>query len=439
MIRPLAVTAFACRHYVFAMLELISITFIALVLGALISASEAALLAIPQSRVIAAQAEGKKGAAVLEKLKREIQRPLAALVILSNSVTIITAWVVGAVAVERFGRGIAGALLVAFTVVMIVFAELVPKIIGVRTAESIALATAAPLRVISGIFDPLIRFTYYIAGVASPEKSSQISEEEIKAMAILGARSGAIEPDEAAMIRQIFKLNDIMARDLMTPRGQVFYLEGEKTLSELKSQILDANHSRIPVVAGATFDNVVGVVHQRDLLIALETGQSNQRVKTFAKKPLLVPEQLLADELLREFQKARIHLAIVIDEHGEASGVVTLEDCLEELVGEIIDEKDVVPELIKRVTKEEIIAHGETRGRYVNSLFQTSLPETKTLTGFLQEQFHRVPERNEVLVWEDLEFRIEEAVGGQIERIRITRKRPVDVHTDSAGAETSRS
>ncbi|MGH9404137.1 MAG: hemolysin family protein [Terriglobia bacterium] len=404
------------------MLELSIIILIALVMDALISASEAALLAIPHSRVVAARAGGKKGAAVLEKLKVEIQRPLAALVILSNIVTIITAWIVGVVAVERFGRAVAGGFIVAFTILVIIFAELVPKIIGVRTAESIALASARPLRVISSALAPLIHFTYYIAGIFSPERSSQVSEAEIKAMAMMGASSGAIEPDEAAMIRQIFNLNDITARDLMTPRGKVFFLEGEKTLSELKTQIINAHHSRIPVVNGDSFDHVIGVAHQRDLLIGLDDGRSGARVKTFAKKPLLVPEQLLADELLREFQKARTHLAVVIDEHGETSGVVTLEDCLEELVGEIIDEKDVVPEMIKRVTKDEIIAHGETRGRYVNSLFQTALPESKTLMGFLQEQFHRIPEKGEILVWGNLEFRIEEASVGQIERIRIIKR-----------------
>lgn len=405
-----------------AMLELVIIILIALVLDALISASEAALLAVRHSRVVAAREEGKSGASTLEKLKLEIQRPLAALVILSNIVTIITAWIVGVVAVERFGREVAAGVIIAFTVVVIVFAELVPKVIGVRAAEGLALATARPLRLISGLFAPLVRFAYFLASIVSPEKSSSVSEEEIQAMAMIGASSGAIEPDEAAMIRQVFKLNDVTARDLMTPRGQVFYLEGEKTLGELTTQLLGAHHSRIPVVSGDSFDRVIGVAHQRDLLIALKQDQSSTPVKVYAKKPLFVPEQLVVDELLREFQKTRTHLAVVIDEHGEASGVISLEDCLEELVGEIIDEKDVVPELIKRVAKDEIIAHGETRGRYVNSLFQTALPETKTLMGFLQEQFHRVPEKGEILLWQNLEFRIEEASAGQIQRIRIVKR-----------------
>jgi magnesium and cobalt exporter, CNNM family len=419
------------------MLELVSIFLIALILDALISAAEAALLAVPQSRVVAAREEGKSGASTLSKLKIEIQRPLSALIILSNVVTIISAAVVGAVAIQRYGGMVAAGLSVAFTILIIVFAEVVPKIIAVRHAESIALASSRSLRLISNILAPVISFTYYLAGVVSPAKSEPVSEEEIKAMATLGETSGSIEADEAAMIRRIFRLNDITARDLMTPRRQVFFLEGDRSLAEMKPKILAAKHSRIPVVSGDRFENVLGVAHQRDLLIALENGRSNEPVKAFAKKSLLVPAQLPADELLREFQTARTHLAIVINEHGEVTGVVTLEDCLEELVGEIIDEKDVIPQLIKRVKKDEIIAHGETRGRYVNSFFKSAIPETKTLNGFLQEEFHRVPEKNEVLVWKDLEFRIEEATAGQIERIRITRTTPDVGETVSAEAASS--
>jgi len=419
------------------MVELLSIFLLAMMADALISAAEAALLAVPQSRVVAARVDGKPGAAILEKLKSEIQRPLSALIILSNIVTILSATIVGAVAIQRFGGIYAAIISVGFTILIILFAEVVPKIIGVRHAEGIALASSQTLHRISSLLAPIISFTYYIAGVVSPEKSVPVSEEEIKAMATLGASSGSIEADEAAMIRQIFRLNDITARDLMTPRRQVFYLEGEKTLGEMKPKILAAKHSRIPVVEGDRFENVLGVSHQRDLLIALERGQSCEPVKAFAKKSLLVPAQLPADELLREFQTARTHLAIVINEHGEATGIVTLEDCLEELVGEIIDEKDVIPQLIKRVKKDEIIAHGETRGRYVNSFFQSALPETKTLNGFLQEEFHSVPEKNEVLVWKDLEFRIEEATAGQIERIRITRRVPAGEATLSSRASAS--
>ncbi len=406
------------------MLDFILLIVIALACNALISATEAALLAVPASRVAVARAEGKPGGAILEALKAEIQKPLAALVTLSNIVTIVAAWIVGAVALEHYGPGRASLLLVLFTVLAVVFAELVPKIVGVRIAESLALHAARPLRLLVRLLNPFIRFTYFLAGLVTTEKPAEISEEEIEELAMLGARSGSIELDEAAMIQRIFKLNDVTTRDLMTPRSQVFFLEADLTLDQARERIIAAHHSRIPVVADHSFIHVLGVVHQRDLLIALQSGRGQERVRAFAKKPLLVPEQLLADELLREFQIARTHLAIAINEHGEPSGVVTLEDCLEELVGEIIDEKDVVPEVVKRISKDEILAHGETRGRNINSLFQTDLPENKTLTEYLLDHFHRIPEKGEILELDNLRFRIEEVSGGLIGRIRITRMAP---------------
>lgn len=404
------------------MVELFAIIIVVLILDALVSASEAALLSVSESKVAAALEKGKRGAKVLAELKADVQRPLASLIILSNIITIIGASVVGAVAIERFGSVVTGLVSALFTALIIVFAEVVPKIIGERHAEGVSLAFAGMLKLAARVFDPLIRFTYHLASLFSREKAPGVSEEEIAAMATLGASSGTIEADEAAMIREVFRLNDITARDLMTPRKKVFYLEGSKTLQELKEKIIAAKHSRIPVVDGHLFDTVVGIAHQRDLLIALEQGRGGEFVRTFVKKPLFVPTQIKADELLREFQKARMHLAVVVNEHGEVSGVVTLEDCLEELIGEIIDEKDVVPELIKRVSKDVIVVHGETKGRYINSLFQTVLPEAKTLTSFLQQQFHRIPQKGEVLRWKDLELQVEEGSAGNIERIRITRK-----------------
>lgn len=406
------------------MTKLLIVTIIAVVLNAIVSACEAALLAVPQSRVVSARMKGNRSAAILEMLKQEIQRPLAVLVILSNVVTIITASIFGAVAVERYGDETAGGLLVGFTILVVIFAEVVPKIVGARRAEAVALGSTRALRLLTRILGPFIRATYFIADILSPEKSAQVSEDEIQAMASMGATAGSIEADEAAMIRRVFRLNDITAGDLMTPAKQVFYLNGEGTLGESKRRILDASHSRIPVTEGNSLDRVTGVVHQRELLIALEKGRFNDRVKDFAKDAILVEQQVAADELLRVFQKARTLLAVVINSHGAVSGVVTLEDCLEELVGEIIDENDVVPDLVKRVKKEEIIAHGGTRGKYVNSLLQANLPELQTLAEFLKEQFHRIPAKNDTLTWNNLEFRIEEVSPEGIQRVRVTRLAP---------------
>ncbi len=408
------------------MVEIFWMIVVITIVDAVTIMSEAALLAVPRSRVLAAKNAGKEGADALEKLKTQIHRPLAALTIFSNFITIVGAFVVGVVASHRFGgivTGIASALL---TIVVIAFGEILPKTIGERYSEFLARTLSGYISALTEFLGPLIKgaesFTRF---VTRAKKTSEVSEEEISAMTALGEESGAIGADEAAMIRRVFLLNDVTARDLMTPRNKVFYLNGERTLEESKEKILNAKHSRIPIVSGEILDKVLGVAHQRDLLIALDRGEGQKLVKAFAKKPLCVPKQLRADELIREFQKRKTHLAIVRNEHGEVSGVVALEDCLEELVGEIIDEKDVVPDLIKRISKDEIVVHGETKCRYINSLFQTTLPETKTILDFLQQEFRRVPEKGNVFTWKDLEVRIEEGSNGEVNLIRITRKVPL--------------
>lgn len=407
------------------MLELGVITLTVVILHAIVSASEAALLSVSPSAVEAAKVAGKRGAENLAKLKEEIQRPLGTLIVLSNVITIMGAFVVGVVAVRYFGSALAGAASVLLTVLVIVFGETVPKILGERYAEPFSLALSGVLQVFTKIFSPIAMFAFRIASaLARGERKKSSSEEEIKAMASMGARSGTIGSEEASMIQSVFRLNDITARDLMTPRKYVTYFEGARTLLELKDKIVATKKSRVLVTATATLTYVVGIALQRDLLIALEQGRGAEALLVFAKKPLFVPADMHADELLRQFQRTRMHLGVVVNEHGEISGVVTLEDCLEELVGEIIDEKDVVPELIKRISKDEILVHGDTRGRYVNSFFQTSLPETKTINGFLQAQLHHIPEKGESFEWKDLRFVVEEVSGGGVDRLRIFRLTP---------------
>lgn len=405
------------------MIELLFIILTIVVLDALISTSEAALLSVPRSKVEAALVAKKRGADTLHKLKTNIHRPLATLTLASNAATIFGSFIVGAIASQEFGGVATGIFSALLAVSVIIFGEILPKTIGERYAESLALSLAGFIQALTSMFKLLANLAdYFVQLVSGQKKPPVVSEEEIFAMTALGEQSGSIESDEAAMIRNVFLLNDITVRELMTSRKDVMYLEGEKTLDELKEKILTTNHSRLPVVAQQTFGNVIGVAHQRDLIIAIERGRGHMPIKTFAKKPLLVPTQLKADELLRKFQKSRTHLAVAINEHGEASGVVTLEDCLEELVGELIEEKDIIPELIKRVSKNEILAHGETKGRHINSFFQTALPERKTLIGFLQREFHKIPEKGDVFEWEGLKFKIEEAVGGKVELVRITRE-----------------
>jgi putative hemolysin len=216
-------------------------------------------------------------------------------------------------------------------------------------------------------------------------------------------------------------LNDITAGDMMTPKSFVHFLDGAKTLGEIAEYVKSARHSRMPVFEGDK-NTIVGMAHQRDLLKAITDGEVERPVKAYVRDALLVPDTLLADELLRKFQERRTHLAVVISEYGNVVGVVGLEDVLEELVGEIIEEKDVAPELIKRIAKNEILVHGQTRIPNINHFFNTEVKSKKTVNGFLLDKFGRLPEAGERLEYDGLMIIVEESNPQSIEKVRIIKK-----------------
>jgi len=215
-----------------------------------------------------------------------------------------------------------------------------PKNIGDLYALPIALFFAKPIFWTTRIFSPLI---WLIEVLNKPFGGNikTISEEEIKIMSHLSHMEGSIEADEKEMIQKIFKLNDLSAKDVMTPRTVVEALDGEETLVNLEKRIQSLSHSRLPVYQ-KDLDHVIGICHQRDLLIALSLNQKEKKIKEFVKTnlSLFVSEDIKIDQLIPLFQKQKTHLAIVTDEFNGTAGIVTLEDVLEQIVGEIVDETD---------------------------------------------------------------------------------------------------
>src|SRR3989338_3302919 len=198
----------------------------------------------------------------------------------------------------------------------------------------------------------------------------------------------------------------------MTPKPLVDFIDGNRTVAELAEAVKTAKHSRLPVYENDA-NNIVGVVHQRNLLIALANGEVDQPVKNFAWDAMIVPESRPIDDLLKDMREKRAQLAVVISDYGNVVGGVG--------IGEIIDEKDVAPELIKRVSKNEIVVHGQTRVAYINQFFNTEIKSKKNLNGFLLEKFGEVPEEGVVLELGGIRF-VAEAVGPRaIDRVRISK------------------
>ncbi len=404
------------------MASLLILALIVIILSAVFSMTEAALFSYSIMKARVASSKGNRLAKHAIELREKPMKAVAALVVLSSINQTAGSLAVGWKAGQIFSDAGIGVFTAGLTFATIIFAEIIPKNFGERWSQMIFPIVAYPLRWFALALYPL---TYVLEVITKPFTTGEspfiTSEDEIALLTKFGASEGTIEPHEADMIQRVFRLNDVTASDMMTPKPFADFIDGSKKLSDIADKIKSTRHSRLPVFEGNE-DNITGIVHQRDLLRALADGESENKVSEYASDALLIPESRLADDLLRDFQEKRSHLAVVISEYGTVIGVVGLEDVVEELVGEIIDEKDVAPELIKRISKNEILAHGQTRIAHINHFFNTIIRSQKTLNGFLMEKFGRIPEKNATIEYDGLIFQVDEIGPRQIDRVRIIKK-----------------
>ena len=327
------------------MLVLLIAIGIVLLSSAICSGSEAALFSVPVVKVRRLAQSNRPGAQALLSIREQMNRPIATIVILNNIANIVGTSVVVIVATDVLGDQWLGLVSGILTFLVILFSEIVPKTVGERYSDQISLVIARPVAGLTRILTPLI---WCIEKITNPLTAGgnrfTTDEAEIQLLAEMGQEEGTIEDDEFEMIRKIFNLNDMTAADLMTPRVVMTYLKGGLTLAEAREDLLNSSHSRI-IVVGETLDEVTGVALKTELLAGIIQGKLDQSVLDFTHEVHFVLGRKSADQLLLIFQHTRQHLAVVVDEYGGVSGVVTLEDVLEVLTGPLVDETDTVVDL----------------------------------------------------------------------------------------------
>ena len=327
------------------MFKLASIVLIVLCGSAICSSSEAALFSVSPIKARQLAQSRNPSALALLAIREKMNRPIATLVILNNVFNIVGSIVIGSTAATLLGDTWLGLFSAFLTFLIIIFGEIIPKTLGERYAESLALLIAVPVTGLTLLFTPLV---WMMEKVTAPftqgKKQPTTNEAEIQLLANIGREEGIIEDDEAEMIQGVFRLNDLTAVDVMTPRVAVTYLHGDLTLAECKQKILGSQHTRLIVVEDS-IDKVIGVALKDELLSAMIEGKNTQKVATLTREVRFVPEMVRADKLLKAFQENREHLMVVVDEYGGVAGVVTLEDVLEVLTGEIVDETDRIVDL----------------------------------------------------------------------------------------------
>jgi putative hemolysin len=406
-------------------IPLIILLVLALLLSVVFTAAEVALFSLGEARVRALLEEKRRGTASLLQLRTRPERLLIVLR-LGDALSDVTAGAIAAyLAFERWQLvGLAVAILVV-AVIVLFLGELVPIALGMNRGVRIALWISPPLLWLTHVLKLPLFALEKLAGIV-PERpassAAQVMESEIRELTILGQSEGAIEEHERQLIERAFRLDDTKAWDVMTPRVDVFAWEDGMTLAEIVPLLSTVRYSRVPVYR-ETVDHITGVLYLRDAYQALISGQRDVALKALSREPLIVPGSVTLNKLMRDFQTRRIHLAIVVDEYGGTDGLVTLEDVLEELVGEIVDETDVAEESIVRVSRNELIATGDADLREINHFFNTALPqlEHRSLNGYLLEELGRVPELAERIERDGIIIEVLEATDTQVLRARLSR------------------
>lgn len=311
--------------------------------------------------------------------------------------------------------------------ISLVMGEITPKSIGLHFAEKIALFSAKPILILSIITLPLVRLITWTGnlvmkplGVSAAFTPPVITEEELKLLVQAGEEDGILEEDEKEMIHSIFEFTDTVVRKVMIPRIDIKAVEADSSLEELLDLIISAGHSRVPVYDD-TIDNIVGVIHAKDLLKTLHENIRDIPLRDLMRSPYVIPENKMVDELLAEFKKSKIQMAIVVDEYGGTAGLVTIEDLLEEIVGDIMDEYDVEEPPVTVIDENTSVFDARTPIDDINDQMDTELPDEEfdTIGGFVFGLFGREVHEGDTTSFGSVDFIVEQTDGHRIQQIRV--------------------
>lgn len=399
--------------------------------SACFSASETALFSVSMIRIRTLSRQNDRTAKTIEKMRDDPQTLLGA-ILLGNTLVIVTATsLTTAIAIEYFGDAAVGIATGLMIIVTLIVGECIPKAYAAHNNERVAYVLALPVYGLTKLLRPILTLVNAVVGLAvrheGPPAPPMVSEEEIKTMTQMGVRAGTVEKGEKELIERVFLFNDITAHDVMTPREHMVCLDGNKTLAETMPLIQAAGYSRYPVY-GQDKKEFAGIIHIKNVLEDMAGTATREPgtalVRDLAEPATFIPKTKVIDDLLREMQKHRIHMALVVNEFGSVVGLVTLEDLLEELVGEIADESDIDELIIKRIDKNNIVCHGDAEITDVNRFFNTRLvaPPHKTISWIILKEFGGIPNRDqEVALGDGLTATIEEIAGLRIHKVRLSK------------------
>lgn len=325
----------------------------------------------------------------------------------------------------------------------LVFGEIAPKSLALQHAEKVALNVAGTVRFLSLVGLPAVKLVSFLSDLVVRPFGGHVrftnpilTEEELKMLVEAGEEEGVIEEEEKEMIHSIFDFTDTVARQVMVPRTDMDAAPVTSSLDELLDIITTSGHSRIPIYED-NVDNIIGIVHAKDLLPVLRQQKRAFDIRAVMREAYFIPETKDVDELLAEFKRGNVQMAIVRDEYGGTAGIVTVEDLLEEIVGEIRDEYDIEEPLIEILDADHAVVSARMSVDDLNEQMGLDIPESEeyeTIGGFVFDLFGRQPNEGETISWSNLDFVVQTLEGGRIDRIRVIRTDRPKQEPESNGA-----
>lgn len=391
------------------MLIFVTAVTVALVVSFLCSIFESVLLSIRPAQVEALASVGKRSGRILKDFKERIDVPIAAILIVNTIAHTIGATVAGASYVEVFSEQSLWIFSVVFTVAVLLLTEIIPKTLGVTFAGALATPVAHAIHWLTVVLGPLVALAGHISrGIRGSKDAQATSVEEIRLLTALGRQEGVVGMRTAVIIDRATRLHQLRAADVLVPRQKVVALTSTQSTDEVLETIRESGHSRFPFTPTGQLDDVSGMVLTKELLLALQEESGAIDWKQVVREPLIIPETKPLNSLLQAFRSAEQHMAIVVDEYGGTEGIVTLEDVLEELVGDIIDESDQPIEDLwpQKDGAVHALATIEMR-RLADHLGIPWSPDTEihTLGGLMSSRLERIPRQGDVVLWNG--YRIE--------------------------------
>ncbi len=402
-----------------------------LLAAAFLALAETALTHLSRTKALALAEEGRRGASSLVRLLEHRERVLNPILLLGIVCQLGAATIMALLAQNRFGATGIVVAAVALVVVVFVAAEAAPKSYALLHPERAALL-AAPLVGALGALAPVRLVTRLLIGVANvlvPGRerppSPGVSEEELLALADVAVEEEVIEVEERALIESIIEFGDTVAREVMVPRPDMVTLPADTTVEAALETSMTRGYSRIPVLEEG-IDDVAGIVYAKDLMRAVRDGRGGEPVRVVLREAAFVPETKKVAELMREMQARSFHMAVVVDEYGGTAGLVTLEDLIEELVGEIVDEFDVEDPLVEPLPGGDVRVNARMPIDELEELLGLELPDGDwdTVGGLVYNLLGHVPHEGETVELDGNRFRAERVQGRRIGRVRITRTPP---------------